>query len=167
MSDETTASAPDALAQKVRRGRPPRVRTESSEPKREPQGRAERIPLGVQQDKLKASQRQGYVRRWINDNGSRVANAKAGGWEFVREDSQASSTDMGQGISRIVGTKEGGQPLNAFLMEIRKDWYDADQQEKQKAISATDDLIRRGELNGKAGDDGRYVPRDRIKFTRV
>lgn len=166
-------NAPDAsktetgLADKVRRGRPPKVRQETHEPVREPEGRAKRTPLGVQRLKLKASERPGFVRRWINDNGSRVQQALQGGYEFVRKDGQASTTDMGESISLIVGRTEAGTPMRGYLMEIRQEWYQEDQATKNELINATEEQIQRGELVGKVGQDGVYIPSRGISIKRA
>lgn len=166
MSEENAPIPSSGLADKVRRGRPPRVRQETHEPEREPQGRAKRIPLGSQRLKLLASTRAGFVRRWINDNNSRVQMALQAGYEFVRRDGGATTTDMGESVSQIVGTKEGGAPQTAYLMEIREEWHQEDQAIKQSDIDAKEHQIRRGELVGKVGQDGVYLPSRGIKVKR-
>lgn len=159
-SDPSTADSPSDLASKVRRGRPPRVRAETHEPERTPQGRAKRIPLGVQTLKLQAAQRPGFVRRWVNDNGSRIQQALQGGYEYVKD-------DAGQNISQIVGSKEGGGALFGFLMEIREEWYAEDQATKQELVNATEKQIQRGELVGKVGSEGVYIPKQGISIKRA
>lgn len=159
-SAPVTASVPEAGKIKGRpRGRPRRAREETHEPVREPNGRAERIPLGRHRQKLLSSSRPGFMRRWINDKNARILQAQQGGWSFVRKDgSTAATSDPGDGISQIVGNKEGGEPMRAFLMEIRKEWWDADQAEKQNKIDETETQIRRGKDEfGEPGKDGRYV----------
>lgn len=170
MIDSDTPVKATGLAERVRRGRPPRTTapTQSHEPVREPQqGRAKRVPLGVQRLKLQASQRPGFVRRWVNDDGARTQMALQGGYEFVRLDGQATTTDPGQAVSQIVGKTEGGTPLRAYLMEIREEWYAEDQATKQESIDATEKQIRRGELVGKVGQDGVYVPSQGISIKRA
>lgn len=141
---------------------PSRARPDTHEPQREPEGRAKRIPLGVQRLKLTASIRKGFVRRWINDDGSRVAAALQGGYEFVRrEGADATSTDPGDQVSQVVGRLEGGAPLRAYLMEIREEWFKEDQTAKQLDVDKRENQIKRGELEGKVGVDGVYVPAGR------
>lgn len=156
------------LADRIKRGRPPaKTREATHEPQREPAGRAKRTPLGVQRLKLQASQRPGFVRRWINDDGSRTQAALQGGYEFVRKDGQASTTDIGEAVSQIVGKAESGNPMRAYLMEIREDWFTEDQATKQELINATEKQIRRGELVGKVGQDGVYLPSQGISIKRA
>jgi hypothetical protein len=165
MTDETPA-APEAAPPPIvnRGGRPrgrPKVRGRevTHEPSREPEGRAERIPLGSHRQKLVSDTRPGFVRRWINDKGARLQYAMQGAWSFVRKDgSTAKSSDPGEGVSQVVGTKEGGEPMRAYLMEIRKDWFDKDQAAKQERIDEREAQINRGkDEHGEVGKDGRYM----------
>lgn len=154
------------LSAVVRRGRR-NSRTDTSGTEREPEGRAKRIPLGAFQQKLQASNREGFVRRWINDDRQRLQLAQQAGYDFVIHDDVAKSTDDGGKISQIVGSKDGGGALRAYLMEIREDWYWDDQAEKQSRIDATEGLIRRGELTQKVGVDGSYIPSQGISIKRA
>ena len=126
--------------------------------------RAQRVPLGSARQKLLAGTRPGYVRHWFNDVGGRIPAALQAGYEFVRKDGEATTTDMGEAISQVVGTKEGGGGLTAYLMEIREDWYREDQAKKQEAVDAVEATIRRGELIGQVGQDGRYLPKAGISI---
>lgn len=151
------AGTKEGLAERVRRGRPPLDRKETSGTSRDLKGRAERVPLGVRRPKLNADIRPGYVGRWINDDNNRIQDALKGGWDFVLRDSEAKSDDASSRIAKDVGSKTNGQRLIAYLMEIRKDWYDEDQAAKQTSIDATESLIKRGALVQKPGEDGAYT----------
>lgn len=167
MTVENNAAAATGLEGHVRRGRPPKDRTENHSIEREPAGRAKRVPLGVQQAKLSADIRTGYVGRWVNDDKNRIQAALGAGYEFVMRDAVANSTDPGNRISQIVGTKEGGHPLTAYLMEIPEEWYREDQQAKAQQVDDTEGLIRRGELTQKVGSDGSYIPSQGISIKRA
>lgn len=133
--------------------------------------RKERIPLGSPRQKLSAPTVAGKVRRWVNDSGGRLPMAEQGGYDFVQDNGEkigdtnigSGNQDMGSRISRIVGTKEDGSPLRAYLMEIDEDLYREDQADKAARIKEVDDQIRLGNVERKA-DDGRYVPRDGITY---
>ncbi len=137
---------------------------------RKPQSRSERVPLGSRQPKLGAPERKGYVRRFVNDVGGRLQDAKAGGYQFVEDETTvegAESDGLGNRVTRVVGTKESGAPLNAYLMEIKEDWYKEDQAVKQAEIDETEESLRRGtDEHGVPGKDGRYVPKQGIKIGR-
>ena len=171
MSTETSVPNPfadGATPEKRGPGRPRggspqklRGREQSSEQKvvREPTGRAERVPLGSHRQKLVSNARPGFVRRWVNDKGARIQYALQGGYEFVsKSGSTATTTDPGDGVSQIVGTKEGGDSMRAYLMEIRKEWFDEDQAAKRKRVDEVEAQINRGkDDHGEVGKDGRYM----------
>ena len=125
--------------------------------------RKDRVPLGVPRARLKAPERPGYKRRWINDDGKgRLQAALEGGYTHVTdpnlkvgEDGGGSATDTR--VSRIVGRAEGGKPLRAFLMEIPSKQYQADQASKQSALDEVDRAIRKGRVVAD-GEEHRYVP---------
>lgn len=99
----------------------------------------------------------GYQLRWFNDAPGRVDRAQVGGWDFVTngEVAQADTnrvvernSDVGGKIRAIVGTTDMNEPLYAYLMKIKKEWFDEDQQEGVAKIRATEaDMIRNGGLN--------------------
>lgn len=133
--------------------------------------RKRRVPLGVPRSRLTAPKRQGYERRWVNDDGKgRLQAALEGGYTHVTdpnlrvgEDGGGSATDSR--VSRIVGRGEGGKPLRAFLMEIPSEQYQEDQASKQAALDEVDRAIRKGRLVSQ-GEEHRYVP-DAGKAIRV
>lgn len=144
-------------------------RSESRESRDEQETpRRRRVPLGVPRQKLNAPQRPGYVRRWVNDDPGRLDAAQEGGYEYVTGESRSEggATDgMGAKISRVVGTRDGGAPITAYLMEIKKEWYDEDQEAKQGKIDDSEAALRRGQdQHGKPGVDGRYVPQGGISI---
>lgn len=112
------------------------------------QRKNKRTPLGKIRRKLSFdNQDKDYQYRWVNDNDMRISDAVDGGYEFVeREDGDhagdvdAANTDdgMGRRISKVVN-KNG---TRAFLMRIKKEWFEEDQAEKQKVPDAIEDQIR-------------------------
>lgn len=119
--------------------------------------RPNRKPFGALEQKLAYPAREGFHRHWFNDNPGRVARAQEAGYSHV-------VGDDGKNVSRIVGTAEGGGPLNGYLMEIPEEWWKADLAEQQNQVNAKEDTIRRGELESQAGDN-RYVPVQGIKIS--
>lgn len=113
----------------------PRAETRPTD--RETTGRQARVPLGTPQQKLQAPSRRGYVRRWINDMDNRIAMARQGGYEHVKEEDGSEK--------RVhVGTKRDGSPMFGYLMEIREEFYNEDQARKQAENDRIDAAIRRG-----------------------
>lgn len=131
--------------------------------------RQKRVPLGVPRSKLSVPKRAGYERRWINDdNKGRLQNALSGGYTHVvdpdlvvGEDGGGDRTDSR--VSRIVGKRDDGKPMRAFLMEIPSELYKEDQASKQAALDEVDRAIRKGRLVSQ-GEEHRYVPKGAIKM---
>jgi hypothetical protein len=144
--------AADAATQEKRGpGRPPK--------------RRERVPLSAMRQKLQAPKREGYKRRFVNDEGGRLQNFERAGYAFV-EDEDVHTDGEGRRISRRVGVHENGQPMYAFLMEQKQEWYAEDQAEKNKELDKADEAIRRGNIAGQVGHDGRYTPSQGITYKR-
>lgn len=130
--------------------------------------RAKRRPLGVPVSKMEVPHRKGYVRRWINDKDNRIRLAQEAGYEFVTDVSLSSAAqvgDDGSKVNQVVGTKDDGTPLIAYLMEIPQDWHNEDQEAKMEAVDKTDEAIREGNVEGHVGQDGRYIPNTGITLT--
>src|SRR5574343_700072 len=138
--------------------------------------RRKRVPVGVPRLKLNAPNREGYVRRWVNDDNTRLKDFEEGGYQYVygakAGDAAGNDVTAREGldsrVSRVVGKKDDGSPLTAYLMEIRQDWYDEDQLAKMRIIDEKEAQMRRGEdsQGGRPGHDGRYVPREGITIER-
>lgn len=104
----------------------------------------------------------GFVGRWVNDDGH-VEQLQRRGYEFVNENEvKAKSDGTGTRISQIVGSKEGGERLQAYLMQIPKEIYDEDQKIKQREADKIDEAIMSGNA---AGEDqaGTYMRDQSIK----
>ena len=75
------------------------------------------------------------------------------------------NTDLGDKVRFLVGRTETGEPMYAYLLKIRQDWYEEDQAALEQRNMLIDEAIRSGK-NTKAGtnSDGFYVPREGIKY---
>jgi len=130
----------------------------------------ERVPLGTPHMKLVIPERAkepGYVYRIINDRGSRLDQALRGGYEFVIDPENGMDVNledrrsvMGSSIKFDVGDDGTGKRMTGYAMKIRKDFYEADQAEKQKKVDAVDEAIR----GGNTGNDGQYIPKGGISI---
>ncbi|MCF4166341.1 hypothetical protein L2U69_11855 [Zavarzinia compransoris] len=132
-------------------------------PRKDQDARRERIPLGAPRSKLGADQRGGFVRRWVNDTSGRLEQAQAAGYSFVGE-ANAISTDTGSRQSQVVGTREDGTPMRAYLMETPREFYEEDQALKQREVDKVDEAIKGGSVAGSPGVDGRYIPSQGIRY---
>lgn len=111
----------------------------------------------------------GYHLHILNDTPGRIDTALDGGYEFVSPEEvggisdrvTALNTELSNNRVRyLVGTGEGGAPMYAYLMKIRQEWYDEDQEGLQHKVDGVDAAIRSGK-NPTSGSssDGFYSPR--------
>lgn len=117
--------------------------------------KASRQPFGSLSQKLAYEDRPGYHRHWFNDVPGRLEDAEKAGYKFV-EDKE------GRKVSRPVGPSETGTALIAYLMEIPEEWYNEDMAAQQVQVNKFDAAMRRGNVEGTVGQDGRYIPRQGI-----
>lgn len=99
------------------------------------------IKLAVDESKL---DRTHYEYRFVKDFGARMVSLHGDDWDPAPEQAVIGSTGEGTVGSKIGGTDPSGKPYNMVLMRKRKDWFKADQKEKQKPLDEMDAAIRRG-----------------------
>lgn len=103
----------------------------------------------------------GKVGRWVNDDGKKIEERTAQGYDFVPdrkkvgEGEDDGNTSLGDMISMRVGDKNG-KPLMAYYMEIEEEFYEEDQATKQKEIDEVHDSIHANAENKMGGHA--YVP---------
>ena len=91
--------------------------------------------------------------RFVNDTGSRIANFQAAGYEFV-EDADLRVGDSrvfdpsSQGSAKVVTSNDGSK---AFLMRIRKEWYNEDQAAKMERIKEQENAMKQTASQGFTG----------------
>lgn len=120
----------------------------------EPVTRRRRASVGGHSLKLDAPAKPGFVRRWFNDDGNRIAEAENLAYDHVT-DIGLKTSSPGSRVSRLVGTKANGEPLHAYLMETPVEEYDHGVADKEAAHRQIDDAIREGrDFTGKLETDG-------------
>lgn len=141
---------------------------------REAKGRKKRIPMGGSRSRLEVQGKDpNYVYRWFNDQGGRLAQAQQADYQFVTSDENVTvgaaedlNTDEGSYVSQIVGKTEDGKPMRAYLMKIKREFYEEDQATKQEQVDEMDAAIEGGAIRGQPGQDGRYVPKSGITYDK-
>ena len=122
----------------------------------------ERTPFSSSRMRLEVNWRdpeeqKGFVARWFNDVDGRVDRALDGGYEYVNPEEvvgvgdrevHGGNTDMNSKVSRVVGRAEGNIPIRAYLMKIKKSWYEKDQKVKARKNALVDKAIRSGSSGG-------------------
>ena len=94
-----------------------------------------------------------YEYRVVNDTGDRVAMMQERGYEVVTDKS------VTVGERRIANPTQEGSPVQAsvgggtkaYVMRIRKDWYDEDQQAKAAQVAETEAAMKRDAKEGMYG----------------
>jgi hypothetical protein len=133
-------------------------------------GKVERVPFGARRKKLQVEERKGYVRRWFNDEDGRIEQAEAAGYTFVDRKEvprlgqgalHEDNSDVNSKVSKIV-SRGREKPLRAFLMEIKKSWYDQDQRAKEVVNAQIDDALRNNAPGGNVVDN-QYVPKGHVQ----
>ena len=111
-----------------------------------------------------------FYLHWFNDADSRIQRALSAGYEFVtRKEVAMNETvlplneDLGDRVSRVVGTKADGKPMLCFLMKLPLELRAQDEAARHAEQEAIDDVIRRG-LVGAEGESAkdsanRYSPK--------
>ncbi len=115
--------------------------------------------VGSPRNKLEVENLQpGFHYIWVNDVGTVLQDHVEGGYEFVlTTDPEKANPDGMTGKSESIDTKVSKivnrDGLRAFLMRIRQEWYDEDEQERQSQNTATLKYIENG---GVSEFDGSY-----------
>lgn len=95
--------------------------------------------------------------RWFNDQDGRLERAADAGYEFVApaevvgvgdREVHSGNTDLNSRVSRVVGRTDGNQPIRAYLMKIRRDWFDEDKAKKEERNRLVDQAVRAGKAGG-------------------
>ena len=124
-------------------------------PQKDKNGRKERVILGAPRRKLEQMPgNDGFVYRYFNDDGSRLNDAQAAGYEFVEKEQTQNNSEAGLEItsgidsreSKVVGRKESGEPLMAYLMRKNEEMHKEDQAIKQGEIDEIEKAIYRDKV---------------------
>jgi hypothetical protein len=118
-----------------------------------PRGRTQRVPVGTRNILTVAGKDPNYVYRVINDSGDRVQEFLDAGYELVDADS------VRVGDKRVnSATAEGskaqlsvGQGQKAFVVRIKKEWYEEDQAAKQAYVNRLEEATKAKALDGTYG----------------
>lgn len=97
--------------------------------------------------KLDAPQREGYVRRWVDNSPTRIAEMQELGYDFAQEQASdgAKRTDgLGTRIERNAGKRDNGEPHRLILMETPVEEYEVGKVEKEERLKPFEDALKAG-----------------------
>ena len=128
------------------------IRTSIDRPQRK-----KRKPAGGTYSKLSVDipkdMKDKYHYHWINDTPGRILQAQNGDYEFVSpQEVGLNEQNFGDLVrdSKVrvyAGVNDDGNPIFAYLMKIRIEWYKEDQAEMQEQVDRIDTAMRKGKLN--------------------
>lgn len=115
-----------------------------------PSGRVRRTPVGARNILTVEGKELGYEYRIVNDEGDRVEQFKAAGYDVV------SASDVTVGDRRITkASAEGsaaqvsvGGGMKAVVMRIKKEWYDEDQAAKMRQVDDSEAATKQEAIQG-------------------
>lgn len=116
-----------------------------------------RVPIGASRDITNVHDTpEGYIDRWVNDDGDRINKFKQAGYELVETAQVGSSHVDGSHAESGVVSKDMGKGVTAYQMRQRQDYYDKDQAAKQVVVDSTEDSMRKGKVEKTESKDGMY-----------
>lgn len=83
-----------------------------------------------------------YHYHWINDDKTNISEAIENDYDFANENGEEVDQRSPDRHNVHVGTKKSGEPLLAYLMRKRKDWYDDDKAAVQTNIDEKMKMIK-------------------------
>lgn len=124
------------------------------------------LDLGSMDDRLDlsayADQLVGYHSHWANNDGNRIIEMLALGYEPIYEHGmeralgEEINENLDTWVSQRMGTMKDGKPLIVYALKIRNDAWEARQAAKRANIEETEKQIMSGTIGAKSGD-GRYL----------
>lgn len=124
-----------------------------------------RIRLSVNEDLL---DRENFAYRWVNDSHGRIdAFTKRDDWDVMTDPAiKEDANSEGAQIRQLVGSKEDGSPLYAYLCKKPLEYHREDQARRAERVDELESSIKRGQhKDGASADDPKgqyYVPDDGI-----
>jgi len=120
---------------------------------RQNENKVKRVPVSGMRDIMTVlNKEEGYAYRWVTDideKGSRIYKYKRGGWEMSPLETTEGEIRVGEEAVFRTENKEDiirlhvGAGQFAYLMRIKKEWYDEDQKAKADAIDEVEATITR------------------------
>jgi hypothetical protein len=124
--------------------------------------RRRRASVGGFRLKLDAPQREGYVRRWVDDSPNRIAEMHDLGYDFAQEKAgkdEARTDGIGSRVTRIAGKRDNGSPHHLVLMETPVSEFEIGKAEKEERLKPFEEALKAGvDTTGRLTDA--YKPRD-------
>lgn len=117
--------------------------------------RPQRVPVGMRPKLAVVGKNPNYVYRWVNDTPGRIALFKQGGWELCTNDEVdvgnfRAEESSGEG-SLACSIVDGGTGMKAYVMKIKKEWFDEDQIRNEEEAARNEETLRPNYNDGEYG----------------
>jgi hypothetical protein len=118
-----------------------------------PSGRPRRVPVGTRNILTVIGKDSDHEYRIVNDSGDRVQEFLDAGYVIDKQDSvrvgdKRVNSPTAEGTAAQVSV---GQGQKAYVMKIRKEWYEEDQAAKQAKVKQIEDATKAKALDGTYG----------------
>lgn len=117
--------------------------------------RPARVPVGNRPKLAVVGKNPNFEYRWVNDTPGRIALFKQGGWELCTNDEvdvgnfrAEESSGEGSLACQIV---DGGNGQKAYVMKIKKEWFQEDQQHNEREVARNEESLRPNLNDGEYG----------------
>ena len=125
-----------------------------SQDSKAPSGRVSRTPVGTRNILTVKGKDPNYVYRHVNDIDDRISMFQEAGYELVQDESVVVGDKRVNAASSLGSAKavSVGQGTKAYLMRIKRDWYEEDQAKKLSNVADIERATKEKALDGTYGD---------------
>jgi len=117
--------------------------------------RPKRIAVGLRPKLALIGKDPNYEYRIVNDTPGRISMFKQSGWELVSNEEVDTGNYRAEEASELGSLAyyivDGGTGQKAYVMKIRKEWYDEFMQEHEQEVLATEESLRPNSNDGEYG----------------
>ena len=125
-----------------------------SQDSKAPSGRVSRTPVGTRNILTVKGKDPNYVYRHVNDIDDRISMFQEAGYELVQDEAVVVGDKRVNAASSLGSAKavSVGQGTKAYLMRIKRDWYEEDQARKLSNVADIERATKEKALDGTYGD---------------
>lgn len=125
-----------------------------SQDSKAPSGRVSRTPIGTRNILTVKGKDPNYVYRHVNDIDDRIQMFQEAGYELVQDESVQVGDKRVNAASSLGSAKavSVGQGTKAYLMRIKREWYEEDQAKKLANVADIERATKEKALDGTYGD---------------
>jgi len=120
--------------------------------------RPQRIAVGLRPKLSLIGKNPNFEYRYVNDTPGRISMFKHGGWELCTNEEVDTGNFRAEEASELgslaYAIVDGGNGMKAYVMKIKKEWYDAFMNDHEDEVRKTEETLA---PNSHDGEYGRVV----------